>query len=71
MAANGRIGATRWWLRVGEDVFRDDAVDHVRGACVEVSARGGGRRCGVCPWGTSEERRGYRVVVGVIFNDGR
>ncbi len=42
MAANGRIGATRWWLRVGEDVFRDDAVDHVRGACVEVSARGGG-----------------------------
>ena len=42
MVENGRIGATRWWLRVGGDVFRDDAVDHVRGACMEVSARGGG-----------------------------
>ena len=51
-------------------MFGDDAVDHVRGACVETCVRIGGQRCGVCPGGTAEGCQGYNVVVGFVFNDG-
>ena len=71
LSVSGCIRDWRWQLHVSEDVFSNDAVDHVCGSCVEASVCVGGWRCGVRSGGTSEERWGYNVVVGVILNDGR